>query len=186
MPTSRITLGLIVATGITLVTAGVGVAQERPVAPYVQSPANAGATPIQGQAVFKAFHGRDGVQRIADDLVDRVRRDPRIADIFAATDLVRLKRTLGEQFCYILDGGCAYTGRDMRTAHTGQGLQAADFNALVEDLQAAMDRERVHFWAQNRLLAKLAPMERDVVERKSPAVLHTLKRRLSHALHPQD
>lgn len=73
---------------------------EKPVDPYVQSNANAGATPVQGTAVFAAFHGREGVRRIADDFVDRIERDPRIKDVFAAADTVRLKRTLAEQFCY--------------------------------------------------------------------------------------
>jgi hemoglobin len=49
--------------------------------------------------------------------------------------------------------------------HKDQGVQQTDFNILVEYLQAAMDHERVPFRAQNRLLAKLAPMQRDVVER---------------------
>jgi hemoglobin len=37
--------------------------------------------------------------------------------------------------------------------------------ALVENLQWAMRREDVPFPAQNRLLAKLAPMRRVIVER---------------------
>lgn len=78
---------------------------------------------------------------------------------------MRLERTLNEQFCYILGGGCDYTGRDMKTAHKDMGLQASDMNILVEHLQDAMDREGVPFVLQNRFLAKLAPMKRDVVER---------------------
>lgn len=152
---------------------------ETPVASYTQSNANAGATPVAGTATFNAFHGLPGVTRIASSLVDRVVVDPRIKDIFAAADRVRLKRTLAEQFCYLLNGGCTYTGRDMATAHKGQGLQTSDFNALVEDLQIAMDAEHVPFRAQNVLLAKLAPMERVVVERKSPAVLKAWRRRLN-------
>ena len=152
---------------------------EKPVDPYAQSDANAGAVPVRGSRAFSAFHGRDGVQRIADHFVDRVEADPRIKDIFAAADTVRLKRTLGEQFCYLLNGGCTYTGRDMRAAHRGQGLQNTDFNALVEDLQTAMDGEHVPFRDQNVLLAKLAPMQRVVVERKSPALVKSLRRRLA-------
>jgi hemoglobin len=53
----------------------------------------------------------------------------------------------------------------MATAHKDMGLQNHDFNALVEDLQAAMDQEGVAFRDQNRLLAKLAPMQRVTVER---------------------
>ncbi len=53
----------------------------------------------------------------------------------------------------------------MKTSHKDMGLQDADFNALVENLQKAMDQEGVPFRAQNRLLAKLAPMQRSVVTR---------------------
>lgn len=140
-------------------------AGEEPVEPYTQSNANAGATPVSGDGLWRAFHGRDGVARIVDDMVARNVADPRISDIFKNQDLVRLRRTLKEQFCYILNGGCSYTGRDMAAAHKDMGVQQADMGALVENLQAAMRREHVSFAAQNRLLAKLAPMHRDVVTR---------------------
>lgn len=45
---------------------------EDPVDPYPQSNANAGAAPFKGTAMLKAFHGRAGIERIADDLVDRI------------------------------------------------------------------------------------------------------------------
>lgn len=138
---------------------------EAPVDPYVVSDANAGAKPIDSAGLIGAFNGREGVTRIAADTVDRSAGDPRIADIFKSHDLVRLKRTLAEQFCYLLGGGCAYTGRDMTSTHKNLGLQLADLNALIEHLQDAMDAEGVPFAAQNRLLAKLAPMKRTVVTR---------------------
>ena len=152
---------------------------EQPTAAYVQSNANAGATPVAGRDTFQAFPGLPGVQRIAARFVDLDTRDPRIKEIFAEADTVRLKRVLAEQFCYLLNGGCAYTGRDMRAAHAGQGLQTSDFNAVVENLQTAMDAEGVPFHAQNLLLAKLAPMQRSVVERRSPPALTHLSRRLA-------
>lgn len=138
---------------------------EEPVAPYVQSGANAGATPFAGTAMWRAFHEKAGVDRMTDDFVDRLLVDRRIADIFKGQDIVRLRRTLKEQFCYILGGGCTYTGRTMAEGHKNLGVQTADFNALVEDLQAAMRHEKIDFFAQNRFLAKLAPMRRDAVER---------------------
>ncbi|MEG3176552.1 group 1 truncated hemoglobin [Sphingomonas sp. RB3P16] len=138
---------------------------EHPVDVYPQSNANAGATPFDGAAMLAAFHGTAGIDRIADDLVTRIKRDPRIADILKGQDEVRLRRLLKAQFCYILDGGCPYSGRTMKAAHKNLGLQTADVGALVEDLQAAMRAEGVAFFAQNRFLAKLAPMKRDVVER---------------------
>jgi hemoglobin len=138
---------------------------EFPVAPYDQSNGNAGADPYNSTALVANFGGREGIRRIAIRTVELSEADPRIADIFAAHDMVRLKRTLDEQFCYLLGAGCDYTGRDMRAAHAGLGATKADLNALVENLQTAMREADVPFAAQNRLLAKLAPMSKDVVER---------------------
>lgn len=138
---------------------------ELPVDPYPQSNANAGAVPYDSAGLVRAFGGREGITRIAARTVELSEADPRIAAIFEAHDMVRLKRTLGEQFCYLLGAGCDYTGRDMRNAHTDMGVTRADMNALVENLQAAMREAGVPFAAQNRLLAKLAPMSHEVVER---------------------
>ena len=138
---------------------------EFPVDPYTQNNTNAGAAPYDSARLVAAFGGREGIRRIAIRTVELSEADPRIADIFAAHDMVRLKRTLDEQFCYLLGAGCEYTGRDMRAAHDGMGVTKANLNALVENLQSAMREAGVPFAAQNRLLAKLAPMSREVVER---------------------
>lgn len=138
---------------------------ELPVDPYVVSNSNAGADPLTDEGLYEVFGGEAGIGRIVDEMVDRSIADPRIADIFAASDLVRLRRTLKEQFCYILAGPCDYTAKDMASSHKDHGITNREFNALVENLQQAMDTEGVPFRAQNKLLAKLAPMQRDVVTR---------------------
>lgn len=138
---------------------------EIPVDPYVQSDSNAGARPFAGTAMARAFGGQAGIRRIAERFVAINLADPRIKAIFEEHDQVRLRRTLYEQFCFILNAGCSYTGRDMASSHKGLGTTRADLNALVENLQRAMRENHVGFAAQNRFLAKLAPMDHDVVER---------------------
>jgi hemoglobin len=138
---------------------------ELPVDPYDRSNANAGADPFVGNGMAEAFGGQDGIRRIAARTVELSEVDPRISEIFVAHDTVRLKRTLFEQFCYILNAGCDYSGRDMAAAHKDMGLRMADMNALVENLQQAMREGGVPFAAQNRFLAKLAPQSKDVVTR---------------------
>ena len=158
-----------VALALTMVSTGAfarepwSVAGEEAIDPYTASDANAGAQPFVGDEMFLAFHGKAGVDRIVSDMLDRSFADPRISDIFRSTDRVRLQRVLGEQFCYLLGGPCAYSGRDMATAHRDMGVQPGDMNALVENLQLAMDKEGISFRTQNRFLAKLAPMKRDIV-----------------------
>lgn len=138
---------------------------EIPLDPYPQSDANAAAVPFKGEALARAFGGKEGIRRMTDRTIELSVADPRIKAIFAEHDLVRLRRTLFEQVCFILGAGCSYSGRDMKTAHKGLGTTRADLNALVEDLQDAMREAHVPFAAQNRLLSKLAPMDRVVTER---------------------
>lgn len=136
---------------------------EVPVKPYAMADANAGATPFGGSHMAQAFGGQPGIRRLADRLDALITTDPRIRGIFVATDNVRLRRMLYEQFCYILNAGCHYSGRDMREAHRQLGIMTRDMNALVEDLQRAMREDGIPFATQNRFLAKLAPMKHDVV-----------------------
>lgn len=138
---------------------------EFPVDPYVEDNANAGAQPFDSKRLAEKFGGREGIAQIAERTIELSETDPRISDIFVAHDTVRLKRTLAEQFCYLLNAGCDYTGRDMQAAHDGMGLTRADLNALVENLQQAMREAKVPFAAQNKLLSKLAPMSGHVIER---------------------
>jgi hemoglobin len=151
-------------------TAGAAFAQEpwampgeETVDPYTVAEANAGTGPITDPKVFEAFHGKAGLARIVASTLDLAYADARIGPIFKPFERPRIERTLNEHFCYLLGGGCAYTGRDMVTTHKDMGLKAGDMGALVEILQTAMDREGVPFGMQNRFLAKLAPMKRDVV-----------------------
>jgi hemoglobin len=92
-------------------------------------------------------------------------KDPRIAKDFDNINLDWLRKRVVMQICALTGGRCRYTGRDMHAAHKGLHLATLDFNAFVEDLQIALDDAGVRFWTQNRLLAILAPMYRDIVTR---------------------
>jgi len=50
------------------------------------------------------------------------RTDKRTKEVFRALDVVRLKRTLKRQFCYILGGECASIGREMASVHKDHGV----------------------------------------------------------------
>jgi hemoglobin len=117
------------------------------------------------ETLYMQFGEKEGLTRIVDDMYDNVLADPRTAPYFEDAPVKRIKPLLVEQFCVALDGPCTYTGRSMKRAHEGHAIDRAAFNALVEDLQLAMDKNGVPFHAQNKLLAKLAPLYRDVQDR---------------------
>ena len=113
--------------------------------------------------LYEQFGGRPGIEALVEELLVRVLEDERIAAQFAEVDLVNLNDRLVEQICVEVGGPCEYTGRTMAESHEGLAITEADFNALVEDLVAAMDARGIPRRAQNRLLARLAPMHRDIV-----------------------
>lgn len=121
----------------------------------------AGATPRPG--LYERFGGQAGVEALVEEFLVRLLGDERINAQFAEVDLVNLNDRLVEQFCVELGGPCIYTGRSMTESHAGLGITEADFNALVEALQGAMDARGIPRGAQNRLLARLAPMHRNIV-----------------------
>jgi hemoglobin len=112
---------------------------------------------------FDAFGGKPGLVAIMDDFMINLLADDRMRPFFQDADRDHIKKELVDQFCVILDGPCTYTGKNMEKVHRKLGINRANFNALVEDLQTAMDKHHVPFRAQNKLLARLAPMHREAV-----------------------
>jgi len=101
--------------------------------------------------------------RLVDDFVERLVRHPRIGSQFKDTKPAALKESLVNQFCQLSGGPCVYDGPEMGELHADMDINKGDFNALVEVLQAAMDAQGITFTQQNRLLALLAPMHRDII-----------------------
>lgn len=118
---------------------------------------------VTRDALYKALGEKAGLSRLVDDFVNRLRADPRIGEQFKSTNLKTLKTQLTDQFCEVSGGPCVYEGDDMKRAHADLKITKSDFNALVEVLQVSMDAQGIPFATQNRLLALLAPMHRDVI-----------------------
>ncbi len=119
----------------------------------------------QSTPAFEAFGAKPGLMKLNTDFAARLKADKRLAEAFKDTNLTRLAEQLTEQFCQVLGGPCAYKGADMKTLHSNMDITTGQFNALVEVLQEAMAAQGVPFSAQNTLLAKLAPMHRDIINK---------------------
>jgi len=116
-------------------------------------------------SVYKDFGEKEGLVALMNDLMVNLVDDPRTRPFFADADQKHIKAELVDQFCVILGGPCRYTGKSMEESHRKLAIDEAAFNALVEDLQRAMDKRKIPFRAQNKLLAKLAPMHREIITR---------------------
>jgi hemoglobin len=140
-----------------------GAAQAQSAMPALHPAADPAPRDPALKPVFDAFGGKAGLTALMDDFMGNLMADPRTQPFFAHVDREHIKAELVDQFCVILDGPCTYTGKNMEKTHRGLDIHRSEFNALVEDLQKAMDKHGIPFRAQNKLLAKLAPMHREVV-----------------------
>lgn len=127
------------------------------------------ALPAQAQktddSLYRDLGGLEVLTTVVDDTLALALADARIKDSFKDTDMKRLAKLITEQFCELSGGPCKYSGDPMKEVHQGLALNNMQFNALVEDLQAAMDKSNISSRTQNKLLALLAPMQRSVVSK---------------------
>jgi hemoglobin len=119
----------------------------------------------QSASLYQRLGEKPAITAVVDDFVARVAADTRINGRFANANIPRLKTNLVDQICAASGGPCIYTGRDMRTAHAGMGISNADFDALVGDLVATLNKFKVPDREKNELLSVLGPMRKDIVER---------------------
>jgi len=133
-----------------------------PMSPADRLPA--ASVPI-GPTLYTRLGGVDAIRAVVDDFVDRVAADERISAFFRGVDIANLKRLITEQICTAAGGPCVYSGRTMREAHTGLNLSDDNFNALVQDLVAALARFNVPAQEKSELLTALSGMRGDIVGR---------------------
>lgn len=132
--------------------------------------------PYTEDSTYQGLGGKEGIRQIVDTFLTLVLADPRIKDSFADFDIPQINRRLQEQLCEFAGGPCKYTGqyrdktmdgvgtvRDMKTVHQDLKITNAMFNALTEDLQVAMEQHHVPSRVALKLVARLAPMQRDIV-----------------------
>jgi hemoglobin len=103
-------------------------------------------------SLYGQLGGQGGLVTLVDDFMVRLLTDARMKPFFKDVDQKHLKAQLVAQFCQVSGGPCKLEGPDMKRAH-----------ADMEVLQQSMEARGISFGAQNRLLAQLAPMHRDII-----------------------
>ena len=145
--------------GLLLVLAGLGATASV----QAQSLASTDTLTPPHLALYQALGQKDGIRLLMDDLVNRLRADKAIGPMFKNIKAAYLKEQLTDQLCRVSGGPCAYEGEEMKKSHADLKIGTGEFNLLVELLQDSMNARDIPFAIQNRLLARLAPMHRDII-----------------------
>jgi hemoglobin len=115
--------------------------------------------------LYEDLGGNPVLTKVVGETIDASVADPVTADKLDNINIARLKQRIVDQICELTGGPCHFHGISMKGAHAYLHLHDRHFNALVEHMQDAMDRAGIPFRTQNRLLALLAPMHRDIVSK---------------------
>jgi len=117
-------------------------------------------------SLYKRLGGREGITGVVTDFTANMAADPRVNERFKGMKpeaLEQFRSKLADQICDATGGPCSYLGKDMKAAHQGMKITEAEWNATVENLVKALDKNNVDAKSRDELLAALGPMKKDIV-----------------------
>ena len=114
---------------------------------------------MEKASLFWRLGGMSALTAAVDDVIATSRADPRLAGRLSGA----CRDKLLDQLCQATGGPCTYTGRDMKSAHSGMNITEAEFGAVAENLIRTLDKFGVPAREKNELVGLVAPMKNDIV-----------------------
>jgi hemoglobin len=115
-------------------------------------------------SLYDRLGGRPRIAAIMNDVVANHLANPIVAPRFRqVTDLDKLRDHAINFVCAGTGGSEAYSGRDMRTAHTGMNISEQEFVAVIDDILAALDKHGVGPQERHEILAIAYSLKNDIV-----------------------
>ena len=113
--------------------------------------------------MFEKYGGQETVDAVVEAFYVKNLSDTRIKHIFEGVNMTKLKAHQKRFVALALGGPNRYTGRTMKKAHEGLSLTSAHFDAVVENLAAALTEGGVSEEDVKTVAGVLEPMRADVV-----------------------
>jgi len=116
------------------------------------------------QSLYLAIGQQPVLEKIVDNLITIIGQDDVVFDHFAESNVSHFRKKLTIFLCHITDGPCQYTGDTMQDIHRGMQISANQFNHFVELFIEAMNISDIKYPLQNKLLARLAPLRKNIIK----------------------
>jgi len=118
------------------------------------------------KTLYQRLGGYDAIAAVTDDLIQRFVADPQIKPFFTGLNDAHKKRVrqhLVDFLCQATGGPCAYTGQDMKTAHTGLHITDEQWQAAVKDVTASLNKFKVPDREKGEVLTAVGGLKADIV-----------------------
>jgi len=122
----------------------------------------------QQPSLYKRLGGYDAIAAVTDDFIGRLAGDASLKHFFGGLSVdsqKKLRQHIVDFLCNATGGPCIYTGRDMKTAHTGLGINDADWNVSAAHLVETLDKFKVPEKEKGEVLAAITSLKGDIVGR---------------------
>ncbi len=113
--------------------------------------------------LYQALGGQEQIGLMVNRFLNRVAEDKRILHYFYGVDISLLEQRLTQYLAVIAGGPVVYEGEELGLVHGGHYITEAAFNAVVENMQDAMEEVGMPLAARNELVARLAPLQGRIV-----------------------
>ncbi|HZJ55511.1 MAG TPA: group 1 truncated hemoglobin [Myxococcaceae bacterium] len=128
-----------------------------------RAPSSSGSAP-GASSLYERLGRRPGIDAVMHTFVGNIGRDKRINVRFLFVDMDVLQSQLADQVCAASGGPCVYSGRPMKPLHAPMRVRAAEFDAMGEDMIAALKTHAVPERETKELLAIIASTRDDIVD----------------------
>jgi len=120
------------------------------------------------KSLYQRLGGYDALAAVTDDFLGRLATDPQLGRFFVGLSedsKTRVRQHVIDFLCAATGGPCKYTGRDMKTAHTGLNISEADWNTNVKYLIATLEKFKVPEKEKGEVLTAVGSLKGDIVGR---------------------
>lgn len=124
---------------------------------------------VADTSLYQRLGGYDVIAAFTDQWLGLVLADPLLAPYFRgmSNDTKARARQLIVDFIAASTGGpTIYTGRDMKTLHTGLGISREEYEALLQHAKTTLEAVGVGDREKDDVLAWMTSLEGDMVERR--------------------
>jgi hemoglobin len=118
-------------------------------------------------SLYERLGGYDAVSAVVNNLLPRLQADAQLARFWlhrGEDGLRREKQLLIDFLCSSAGGPLYYTGRDMKTSHTGMKISESDWSAFLGHLNATLETFQVPQAEHEEVVAFVESTKLDMVE----------------------
>ncbi|HEV2911944.1 MAG TPA: group 1 truncated hemoglobin [Pyrinomonadaceae bacterium] len=128
--------------------------------------AQSGPEPAKEKSLYERVGGYDALASVVDEFMKRLAADKQLARFLVGLSddsKKRLRQHLLNQFCQATGGPCVYTGREMKTVHTGLKITESDWDIAAKALVETLDKFQVPKKEKDEIVNFVVGLKKDIV-----------------------